>query len=260
MRPLEEQTILVTGSTDGLGRRLAAALAERGAGVLVHGRDPAKVEAVAGEVGASGAFVADLASLDEVRRLAAEVERLDTLVNNAGLGMVEPGMQSAEGYQLTFAVNHLSHFLLTQLLLPKLREPGRVVNVASVGQAPLDFDDLMLDRGYEPFRAYAQSKLAQILFTFELAERLDGRDVTANALHPASLMDTKMVREGPASPMSSVEEGVEATLRLVVDPSLDGVSGRFFDGTCESRAHAQAYDADARRTLWDESERLTGLS
>ena len=124
MRPSEEQTILVTGSTDGLGRRLAAELAERGASVLVHGRDPARVEAAASEVGAAGAFVADLASLDQVRRLAAEIDQLDTLVNNAGLGMVEPGMQSADGYQLTFAVNHLSHFLLTQLLLPKCASRG----------------------------------------------------------------------------------------------------------------------------------------
>jgi NAD(P)-dependent dehydrogenase (short-subunit alcohol dehydrogenase family) len=138
----------VTGSTDGLGRRLAGELAARGGRVLVHGRDAAKVDGAAREVGAAGAFVADLASLAVVRRLAEEVEELDTLVNNAGVGAVERS-ETPDGHMLTFTVNYLSHFLLTLLLLPKLREPGRIVNVASIGQAPLDLDDLMLARGYE---------------------------------------------------------------------------------------------------------------
>jgi NAD(P)-dependent dehydrogenase (short-subunit alcohol dehydrogenase family) len=259
VRPLEEQTILVTGSSDGLGRAVAAELAGRGAGVLVHGRGPAKVELVAGELGAAGALVADLSSLDEVRRLAGEIERLDALVNNAGV-YVRERRESADGYELTFAVNHLAHFLLTLLLLPELREPARIVNVASSGQATLDFDDLMLERRYDGYGAYARSKLAQVMFTVELAERLDGRDVTVNAIHPATLMDTNMVLGGPASPMSSVEEGMEATVRLVADPSLDGVSGRYFDRTREAAAHEQAYDTAARRRLWAESERLAGLA
>ena len=146
--------------------------------------------------------------------------------------------ESADGYELTLAVNYLSHFLLTLLLLPQLREPARIVNVSSIGQAPLDFDDLRYERGYDAYSAYAQSKLAQVLFTLELAERLSDRDVTVNALHPATLMDTKMVRGTFGRSRSSVEEGVEATLRLVADPELDGVSGRFFDGTSESSAHA----------------------
>jgi NAD(P)-dependent dehydrogenase (short-subunit alcohol dehydrogenase family) len=247
----------VTGSTDGLGRRVAAELAAGGARVLVHGRDPAKVEEVARDAGAGGALMADLASLDEVRRLVADAGELDTLVNNAGV--IEPERrESADGYELTFAVNHLSHFLLTRLLLPRLREPGRIVNVSSIGQAPLDFADLMFERGYDGYTAYAKSKLAQILFTIELAERLAGRDITVNALHPATLMDTKMVLDNLGRAQSSVEEGVRAVLRLVTDPDLDGVSGRFFDRTRESAAHAQAYDADARRRLWEESERLTG--
>jgi NAD(P)-dependent dehydrogenase (short-subunit alcohol dehydrogenase family) len=256
VRPLGDQHVLVTGSTDGLGRHVAAELAQRGASVLVHGRDPAKVEAAAREAGAEGALVADLSSLDEVRRLGAEVGELDALVNNAGV--IEPERrESAEGYELTFAVNHLSHFLLTQLLLPRLREPARIVNVASIGQAPLDFGDLMLENGYDGYTAYVKSKLAQILFTISLAERLGDRDVTVNALHPATLMDTKMVLDNLGRARSSVEDGVRAVLRLVGDPELDGVSGRFFDGTRESAAHAQAYDPDARRRLWEESERLT---
>jgi NAD(P)-dependent dehydrogenase (short-subunit alcohol dehydrogenase family) len=256
LRPIDEQRILVTGSTDGLGRSVAAELAARGARVLVHGRDPGKVEAAAREAGAEVGLVADLGELAEVRRLAGEVGELDTLVNNAGV--IEPRRrESADGYELTFAVNHLSHFLLTELLLPRLREPARIVNVSSIGQAPLDLGDLMLERSYDGYTAYAKSKLAQIMFTIELAGRLADRDVTVAALHPATLMDTNMVRHNLGRPMSSVEEGVEAVLRLVTDPSLDGVTGRFFDGTRESAPHAQALDPDVRRRLWEESERLT---
>jgi NAD(P)-dependent dehydrogenase (short-subunit alcohol dehydrogenase family) len=256
-------TVLITGSTDGLGRELARELGDRGWDVLIHGRDPEKVERVRSELGAAGGYVADLASLDEVRRLAAEVARdharLKALVNNAGLGRMER-RESHDGHELVFAVNYLSHFLLTALLLPLLRRaaPSRIVNVASIGQAPIDFEDVMLERGHEPMRAYAQSKLAQILFTISLADRLEGTGVTVNALHPATLMDTNMVRRSFGRAMSSVEEGVEAALRLVLDPELDDVSGRYFDGLRESRAHEQAYDADAREQLWELSERLSG--
>lgn len=259
MRPLEEQTILVTGSSDGHGKRVAEELAARGATVLVHGRDREKTEAAASEIGGEQARIADLASLEEVRRLAVEIDELDTLVNNAGIISLERH-DSADGYELTFAVNYLSHFLLTGLLLPRLREPARIVNVSSIGQERIDFDDLMFERDYNFFSAYARTKLAQVLFTFELAERLGDRDVTVNALHPATLMDTKMVSGGGVSPQSSVEEGAEATVRLVADPDLDSLSGRFFDGKTESGTHRQANDAQARRRLWEESERLTGLA
>jgi NAD(P)-dependent dehydrogenase (short-subunit alcohol dehydrogenase family) len=259
VRPLGEQTILVTGSTDGLGRAVAAELVERGADVLVHGRDPDKVARVTAEIGAERGLTADLSSLREVRRLAGEVDRLDTLVNNAGI--IAPERQvTADGFELTFAVNYLSHFLLTELLLDKLREPARIVNIASIGQMPFELDDLQFERGWEGYPAYARSKLAQVMFTFELAERLGDRDITVNALHPATLMDTNMVRNSLGRSLSTVEEGAQATLRLIADPALDGVSGRFFDGTRESQASAQAYDAQARRRLWDESERLAGVA
>ena len=135
MRPLAEQRILVTGSTDGLGREVAAALAQRGASVLVHGRDPAKVDAAVRETGADSGLVADLADLTQVRSLAGEAGRLDTLVNNAGVIHPERS-ESADGHELTFAVNYLSHFLLTRLVLENMREPARIVNVSSIGQAP----------------------------------------------------------------------------------------------------------------------------
>ena len=256
MRPLDEQTILVTGASDGLGKRVTQELVARGATVIVHGRDPRKTEAAAEEIGSEHTRVADLASLADVRQLADEVDELDTLVNNAGV-IVPERTESADGYELTFAVNYLSHFLLTELLLPKLREPARIVNVSSIGQDALDFDDLMYERDYNFFFAYARSKLAQVLFTMVLAERLAGREISVNALHPATLMDTKMVTRFGGKPRSSVEEGVRAVVRLVTDPDLDGVTGRFFDGTREGSADGQAYDPGARRRLWDLSEELT---
>jgi NAD(P)-dependent dehydrogenase (short-subunit alcohol dehydrogenase family) len=238
--------VLITGATDGLGRALAAELAGRGAGVVVHGRDRTKAEAVAREIGAVGLLVADFASLGEVRLMAGEAPQIDVLVNNAGVAVPERQL-TEDGNELTFQVNHLAHFLLTLHLLPP-----RIVNVASMGQRPVDFDDLTLERGYEGYDAYARSKLAQIMFTFELAERWP--DLQVNALHPATLMNTKMVREWFGRAHSTVAEGVEATVRLV---ELDGVTGRYFDGLLESRAHPQAYDAAARQRLWDVSEALT---
>jgi NAD(P)-dependent dehydrogenase (short-subunit alcohol dehydrogenase family) len=256
VRPLAEQRILVTGSTDGHGRQLAGALAQRGPSVLVHGRDREKVDVALAETGAQSGLVADLTDLQQVRSLAGEAGQLDALVNNAGI-IVPERRESADGYELTFAVNYLSHFLLTRLLVPKLREPARIVNVSSLGQAPIDFDDLMFERGYDGYAAYARSKLAQVMFTFELAERLQDRAITVNAVHPATLMDTKMVRGTFGRAHSSVGEGVEATLRLIEDAQLDGVSGRFFAGLSESAAHPQAYDPEPRRRLWELSERLT---
>ena len=271
MRPLDQQTILITGSTDGLGLGLAKRVAGECATLLVHGRHPQRLERAMTAIGGSAhgdrlhGLLADLGSLDEVRRLARDVDRefdrLDVLVNNAGIAGPEQHQESADGYELTFAVNYLSHFLLTLELLPKLRAsaPARVVNVASVGQAPIDFDDVMLERGYDGFRAYRQSKLAQISFTFELAGRLESEGeagVTVNALHPATLMDTKMVRESLGRSMSTVAEGVEATHRLVTSPDVEGVSGKYFDGLEESVADGQAYDEDARARLWELSESL----
>lgn len=133
------------------------------------------------------------------------------------------------------------------------------MNVASVGQEAIDFDDVMLEQGYSGIRAYSQSKLAEIMFTFDLAEELRDRDLTVNCLHPATLMPTKMTIEAFGGGMSSVEQGVAATVRLITNPELDGVTGRYFNGTREARAESQAYDADARRQLRELSEQLTGV-
>ena len=269
MRDLSEATILVTGATDGLGKRVALKLAREGATVLLHGRDRGRCEAALEEVREETGndklayYLADLSSLGAVRHLAERVlserARLDALVNNAGV-IVGERKESGDGYELTFAVNYLSHFLLTELLLPLLRDsaPARIVNVASAGQSPIDFDDPMLERGYDAMRAYTRSKLAQIAFTFELAERLSGTGVSVNAVHPASLMGTKMVLTTFGYATSTVEEGAEATVRLVASPELEGVTGRYFDGTREARANRQAYDEEARKRLWALSEELCG--
>jgi len=270
VKPIEEQVILITGATDGLGRGLAAELAAAGATVLVHGRDEERGAEVVRELGDRARFYrADLASLDEVCRLAGEVlarePRLDALVNNAGVGTTLPGdgerLESRDGYELRFAVNYLATFALTRLLLPRLIEsaPARIVNVSSAGQAPIDFDDVMLERHYSGVQAYCQSKLAQIMLTFDLAEELRDRGVTATALHPATYMPTKMVVHAGTSPVSTLEEGVEATRRLVAYPELDGVTGAYFNRTTEARADAQAYDEEARRRLRQLSVRLTGV-
>jgi NAD(P)-dependent dehydrogenase (short-subunit alcohol dehydrogenase family) len=275
MRPLADQVMLITGATDGLGRATARELAGRGATVLLHGRDEARGAAAVREIGrATGndrlrLYLADLSSLDQVRRLAEEIgtghTRLDLLINNAGIGGSKDRRESLDGYELCFAVNYLAPFLLTALLLPLLRRsvPARIVNVASAGQAPIDFADVMLTHHYEPLRAYRQSKLAQILFTVGLAGRLRSQAetrVTVNALHPATLMPTQMVFEMFGSPRSTLEEGTEATLRLAVSPELDNVTGRYFNGLREARAHEQAYNPEARRRLWELSEQLCGLA
>jgi NAD(P)-dependent dehydrogenase (short-subunit alcohol dehydrogenase family) len=167
-------------------------------------------------------------------------------------------MESADGYELRFQVNYLAAFLLTHRLVPLLYSsaPARIVNVSSVGQMPIDFDDVMLEQRYSGVRAYCQSKLADVMFTFDLAEDLPRRSVTVNCLHPASFMPTKIVLAARGSASSTLEEGVEATMRLIVDPELDGVTGRYYTAGHGSRANPQAYDAHARQRLRELSERL----
>jgi NAD(P)-dependent dehydrogenase (short-subunit alcohol dehydrogenase family) len=274
MRPIGETTILITGATDGLGRSVAGRLAGQGARLMLHGRDRERLAVTADAIGAAtgnapiSTHLADLASLDQVRALADDVERftdeLHVLINNAGIGSGEPDgterRESADGHELRFAVNYLADFLLTQRLLALLRRsaPSRIVHVASLGQAPIDFDDVMLERGYSGGRAYGQSKLAQIAYGFELAERLADEPVTVTSLHPATYMPTKMVLQSVGHSVDSIEEGTEATVRLATARELEGVSGRFFDRQSEAGAQPQAYDPDARRRLWDLSLSLTG--
>ena len=269
---VDTRTVFITGSTDGLGRALAHRLAAAGETLILHGRDPARLDRVVDEirdkygVTRPHGVIADLSDLKQVRRLAADVlattDRLDVLVSNAGIGGGEPDGRerriSADSYELRFAVNYLAGFLLTLELLPLLREsaPARIVNVASIGQHPIDFDDLMIEHGYNGMRAYGQSKLAQIMSGFELASRVPATAVTVNSLHPATYMPTKMVLAEIGHHIDSLDDGVHATERLVSDPALAGTTGRFFDRTREATANAQAYDARARVALWRRSLEL----
>jgi NAD(P)-dependent dehydrogenase (short-subunit alcohol dehydrogenase family) len=274
-RGASDTVALVTGSTDGLGRALAGRLAAIGATVHIHGRDAEKLEAARREIVEETGnervhgHLADLAKLADVRALADEIGGLDALhilVNNAGIGSGYPDsrerQESADGIELRFAVNYLAGFVLTERLLPLLERsaPARIVMVASRGQAALDFDDPMLaSTFYEGRRAYAQSKLAQITYAVDLAERL-GPDsgVTINALHPATYMPTKIVLEQNGESVDSLERGLEATARLAVDPELDGISGHYFDREDEVRANDAAYDPEQQRRLRELSEQLAG--
>jgi NAD(P)-dependent dehydrogenase (short-subunit alcohol dehydrogenase family) len=276
MRPIAEQTILITGATDGHGWALAAELAAAGATVLIHGRDGDRAQRSIDEIRAKtghhqlDAYCADFSSLEQASALADAVaaghDRLDALVNNAGIGTTTAGdarrEESHDGYELRFAVNYLAGYLLTRQLVPLLERsaPARIVNVASIGQTPIDFADVMLEHGYDGRRAYCQSKLAQIMFTLDLAEELADREVTANALHPATYMPTKIVRADGITPTGSLADGVSATLRLIADSDLDAVTGRYFNGSRPAEPHPQAGDRDARRRLRELSDQLSTLS
>jgi NAD(P)-dependent dehydrogenase (short-subunit alcohol dehydrogenase family) len=268
------KTVLITGSTDGVGRYVAAQLAAAGAKVLIHGRDRDRAKTLAEEIRRAGHgevafYQADLSSLAGARQLAdavlADHKRLDVFISNAGIGSRTQGagrQESADGYELRFAVNYLSGFLLAHLLLPLLKTsaPSRIVNVASLGQHPIDFDDVMLTNDYSGTRAYAQSKLAQIIFTIDLASELKGSGVTVNSLHPATYMNTTMVREGGVTPISTVEQGGAAILHLAAGDDVADKTGLFFNGVREAQANPQAYDDAARRRLRALSLELTGLA
>jgi NAD(P)-dependent dehydrogenase (short-subunit alcohol dehydrogenase family) len=268
-----DSVVLVTGATQGLGRHVALALARPGATLLLHGRDASRLEDVAADVAAAApdvavrTYLADFADLVAVRSLAAQVlageRRLDVLVNNAAVGGgVDPSLRevSRQGYELRLAVNHLAPYLLTRELLPLLEAsaPARVVNVASIGQAPVDFDDVMLERSYEGIHAYCRSKLAMIAATFAQADELAARGISINAIHPAHLMETQMVRQSGFVPATSIEDGVRPTIRLVVDPTLASVTGRYFDRFDDRPAHPQAHDPAARTRLMALTRDLTG--
>ncbi len=266
---LAGKVALVTGSTDGLGRDVARRLAAAGAHVLVTGRSQARGDSLVAEIAASGKgsarfYRADLASLDEVRRLADAVQRdnrrLHLLVNNAGVGLVFDSTRkfSAEGHELHFAVNYLAHYLLTRRLQPLLvaSAPSRIINVSSGSQAPIDFDDVMMAKGYTGGRGYAQSKLAQVMMTIDMAPALEAQGVLTYALHPATTMATTMARALNVAPRSTIAEGVESVVNAIVTTEP---TGSYFNQLKPVRAHAQAYDATAREKLRQLSDRLVGL-
>lgn len=277
------RTALVTGATSGIGREASLNLAGRGARVIMVGRDRARTEsALADIVARSGSkevshLICDFSSQAAIRELVAAVqarhERLHVLVNNAG-GVNRTRRLTADGIEATFAVNHLGPFLLTNLLVDLLvrSAPARVVTVASVGhrQGSLDFDDLGFERGYSIMRAYGRSKLANVLFAAELARRLEGRGVTSNSIHPGAV-DTNIWNSAPpwAKPIIqilfrpffiSAEKGGRRIVQLAADPSLDGVSGRYFEDGEETDAAPLARDEALAKRLWDASACMVGLA
>ena len=280
--PMAGKTCLVTGATRGIGRVAAVELARLGADLVLVGRDAARAEAAAAEARAAGGggtvavLVADLSLMSEVRRLAAAYKaahaRLDVLVNNAGAIFDHRG-ETAEGFERTFALNHLAYFLLAHELRELLAAsaPARIVNVASRAHRAgrLDFADLQLARGYTAWKAYAASKLANILFTRELARRLQGTGVTANSLHPGLVATNfghdrlgliSLVLRFARPMMISEAEGAATTLHLATSPAVEGVSGAYFADCRETRAEPHACDDAAARRLWEETERLLGLA
>jgi NAD(P)-dependent dehydrogenase (short-subunit alcohol dehydrogenase family) len=271
MKPLNQQTIFITGATDGIGKLTALQLAQQNVHLLIHGRKPNKLSQVVDEIKTTTGnqniegYVADLSSLGQVRQLANDVlskhNKLDVLINNAGAGFSDK-RYGKDGMELRFTVNYLAPFLLTHLLLPSLKNavPSRIVNVASAGQAPIQFDDVMHEKDFDGVTAYRQSKLALIMFTIDLAAQLKKANITVNSFHPGTFLDTNMVRESGIKPLGKPESGADAEVFLATSPQLENVTGKYFDVKKEAKAHSQAYDEKARKKLWELSMELTGLT
>jgi NAD(P)-dependent dehydrogenase (short-subunit alcohol dehydrogenase family) len=281
--PMAGKTVLVTGGTSGIGKATAVGLAALGARVAITGRDPVRTRAAAADIAAAAGnpavdpFAADMASQAAVRRLAKEIldayPRLDVLVNNAG-GFWTTRRVTADGLEQTFAVNHLGVFLLTNLLLDRLKAsaPARIVTVASAAHsgARMNFDDLQGEQGYSAQRAYAQSKLANVMFTYELARRLDGTGVTATTLHPGGVRTGIGAEDsGPlfklaftlARPfLKTPEQGAATSIHLASAPAVEGVTGQYFVDSKPKASSKSSYDETAAARLWQISADLVGLA
>jgi retinol dehydrogenase 14 len=280
--PMAGKTVLITGATSGIGRATALGLARMGAHLAITGRDRGRTEDAAREIRAAGGgevdvLVADLSSQSEVRRLAEEVlhslSRIDVLINNVG-GYWDTRHVTVDGLERTFALNHLAPFLLTNLLLDKLKQsaPARVVTVSSNAHAAgrIDFGDLQGERSYSGARAYSQSKLANILFSYELARRLLATSVTANALHPG-LVNTSFGAEDPAGVqkllvpllrpfMKSPARGAATSIHLASAPDLQRVTGRYFANSKPTRSSKPSFDEAVAARLWQVGADLVGLT
>ncbi|MEP6950251.1 MAG: SDR family NAD(P)-dependent oxidoreductase [Ginsengibacter sp.] len=269
---MNTQTIFITGATDGVGKLAALDLAKQNkdAVILLHGRNKDKLDKVIVEIKQAGSnqniegFVADLSSMDEVRRLAKDVlskhYAINILINNAGAGFAAP-RYGKDGIETRLAVNYLAPFLLTNLLLPAIKKaaPSRIVNVASAGQAAVHFDDIQLEKNFDSVTAYAQSKLALIMFTIDLSGELKNDNVTVNSLHPGTYLDTNMVHDAGIKPRGTAQSGADAEVYLATSPELTNVTGKYFNVKNEANANAQAYDVNARKRLRNLALQLTGF-
>ena len=268
---MADKIVLITGSTDGIGKQTARELAGMGYHINVHGRNKQSVDLAINEMNASvdnakiSGIEADLSSLSQVHKLADEIknkyERLDVLINNAGVYM-NKYVLTEDGYEMTFAVNHLSHFLLTNLLLDiiKKSDDGRIINVSSMAHqsGKIDWNNLNSERSFNPYGAYATSKIANILFTKELAEKLNGTTVTTNALHPG-VITTKLLKAGFSITGSSVKKGAETSVFLATSSEVRNVNGEYFVDKKISRSHPLTYDKSSSKKFWDVSAEMVGL-
>ena len=283
MTDMRGKTVVVTGATDGVGRQAALKIAEAGASLILVSRNPDKGRTVVEDLRKRAGndsiefLQADLSRLADIWRVAAEIRercvRLDVLLNNAG-GIFMQRAETADGIEMTFALNHLNYFLLTHELRDLLRAsaPARVVNVASAahGRGRIDFDDLESRKSYGGWRAYSQSKLANIMFTYELARRLDGTGVTANALHPGFVRtkfgsnNSWLAKIGIAIAMRvsgiPVDAGGETSIYLATSPDVEGATGGYYDQCAAVRSSAISYDEAAAVRLWEVSTQMTGIT
>ncbi len=261
---IRNRTVLVTGSTDGIGLQTALELARMDAKVIIHGRSEERLNQAFARLRAQGAepvggVVGDYASFESVQRMADEVRRsfssLSVLINNAGIYMNEREL-TQDGHEMTWQVNHLSMVLLTELLLSTLghNAPSRIVNVASIAhtRGSIDLNDLDGEKTFDPYGAYAQSKLANIMFTYELADRIEGSGVTANCLHPG-VIGTKLLRQGFGIDGGTLKEGAETSVYLASDDDLRDVTGKYFVRKRETASSAETYDEELRKKLWETS-------
>jgi NAD(P)-dependent dehydrogenase (short-subunit alcohol dehydrogenase family) len=264
------KTILITGSTDGIGKQTAFELASAGHKVIIHGRKEQRAKAVYDEIAnATGNnlldyVTADLSSLGEVRQLAEDInskyDKLDVLLNNAGVFYGQKEL-SADGYEMTFAVNHLAHFLLTNLLLDTIKKAdnGRIVTVSSMAHSSdIDFDNLQGEKFYDGYTAYACSKLCNILFTFHLAKMLAGTNVTANCLHPG-VISTKLLHAGWGMGGGSLKQGAETSVYLAISKDVENISGKYFVSKRAAHPAEISYDIEVQKRLWEISLKMSGL-
>ena len=268
---IQNRIVLVTGSSDGIGLQTVIDLAEMGAYVIVHGRNESKAtktaEIVIQQSGNENIdyVVGDLASFEEIRKMADDIhkrfDKIDVLINNAGVFKTEREL-TEDGFELTFAINHLSYFLLTGLLLDlvKKSEYARIVNVASMAHSSsLDFDNLQGEKYYEGYDAYSRSKLCNIMFTYKLANMLKDTHVSVNVLHPG-VISTKLLHVGFGSGGAALSQGSKTSVYLATSDEVDNISGRYFSNSRETRSAGVSYDQNLQDKLWAESERMTGFT
>jgi NAD(P)-dependent dehydrogenase (short-subunit alcohol dehydrogenase family) len=262
MNLMSNKVFLITGSTDGIGKLTATDLArkQQGATIIIHGRNSEKLELTKREIQKSSGnpkvetLLADFSSMNEVRNMAEEIlskhASIDILINNAGAGFAAP-RYGKDGTETRFAVNYLAPFLLTRLLIPAIKQAfrARIVNVASAGQSPIHFEDIMLEKNFDGITAYTQSKMAIIMYTMDLAEELLPNHISVNCLHPGTYLDTGMVREAGIFPMGTAQSGANAIVYLATSPDLNNITGKYFNVKKEARANAQVYDLNARKKL-----------